>query len=792
MDKYDHKKIEKKWQKEWEKTEPNKVDENSKLPKYYSLIEFPYPSGEGLHVGHARSYTAMDIVSRKRRREGFNVLYPIGFDAFGLPAENYAIKTGVHPKITTQKNIGIYREQLKSLGYSFDWSREINTSSPEYYKWTQWIFVQLFKNGLAYKEKMPINWCLDCKVGLANEEVVGGVCERCGGEVEKREKEQWMLAITKYADRLLEDLDDLDYAESSKIQQRNWIGKSEGAEISFEIKNSSEEIRVFTTRPDTLYGATYMVLSPEHELINKLESQIKNLDEVKKYIKEAKSKTDIERTAAGKEKTGVLLDGVTAINPASKEEIPVFIADYVLVHYGTGAIMAVPAHDQRDWEFAKKFDLPIIEVISGGNISKEAYTGDGKLINSGKFDGMSTKEGGEAIAKEVNGEMKATYKLRDWVFSRQRYWGEPIPIINCEECGLVAVPEEDLPVLLPEIEDFMPSDSGESPLAKAKDWVEVECPKCKGKARRETDVMPNWAGSSWYFLRYTDPKNTEVLADKEKIKKWMPVDWYNGGTEHTTLHLLYSRFWHKFLFDIGVVNTKEPYLKRTFHGFILGEDNEKMSKSRGNVVNPNDIVDKYGADTLRLYEMFIGPFDQAIAWSTDGLMGPRRFLDRIWRLSEKVKDVKSNLETLRHQTIRKVSDDIENMRFNTAISTMMIYLNELEKIEEVSQEDFLPLLSLLAPFAPHITEELWNKSGKDNSIHLTSWPAYDRNKVVEKRHLVVIQINGKVRGELEIDGESEKEIKEKAVLIKTVQKHLEGKEIKRTIYVKNKILNIVL
>jgi len=790
---YNHKEVEKKWQKIWGEKNQYKVEEKSQKPKYYSLVEFPYPSGEGLHVGHVRSYTAMDIVSRKKRREGFEVLFPIGYDAFGLPAENFAVKTGIHPRITTEKAIVVFREQLKSLGLSFDWSREFSTTDPEYYRWTQWIFLKFLENGLAYKEEMPINWCAECKIGLANEEVVGGVCERCGGSVQKKEKEQWMLAITKYAERLLEDLEDLDYITPVKIQQKNWIGKSEGAELDFPIKNSNLKISVFTTRADTLYGATYLVLSPEHPSIHELESQIENLDEVRKYTIEARGRTDIERTSEGKEKTGVLLKGVKAINPANGVEIPVFIADYVLVHYGTGAIMAVPAHDKRDWEFAKKFNLPVVEVISGGDTEIEAHTDTvlGKLVNSGEFDGQSVEEAGKNITNKVGGKLKTTYKLRDWVFSRQRYWGEPIPVILCPDCGVVPTPESELPVQLPEVDDFMPNEDGESPLAKVLDWVNVKCPKCQGDAKRETDVMPNWAGSSWYFLRYIDPHNGEALVDKDKEKKWMPVDWYNGGMEHTTLHLLYSRFWHKFLFDIGVVHESEPYKKRTSHGFILGEDGEKMSKSRGNVVNPDDMVDRFGADSLRLYEMFIGPFDQATSWSTDGMMGPRRFLDKLWRLSEKVIERESD-ETLLHETIKKVTEDIEAMRFNTAISSMMIFLNELSKEDNLSKESFKALLLLLAPFAPHITEELWQKIGGKESIHLTPWPAYDKNKIVKNRHLIVVQVNGKVRGEFETEQTEKEVLKDLALGQKRVSEQIEGKEIKKIIYIKNKLINIVV
>jgi leucyl-tRNA synthetase len=804
MEEYNHKKIEQKWQKTWEKNKQNEVDENSNKPKFYSLIEFPYPSGEGLHVGAVKPYSAMDIISRKKRREGFEALYPIGFDAFGLPAENYAVKTGVHPKITTEKAIDNFRRQLKSLGLSYDWSREIKTTDPKYYKWTQWIFLQLFKKGLAYKEKMSINWCKDCKTGLANEEVVNGVCERCGGSVEKKEREQWMLAITKYAERLLDDLEPLDYIESVKIQQKNWIGRSYGAEISFPLCISrmnadktqiDADIKIFTTRPDTLFGATYMVISPEHGLVHKFEDKIENIDDVKNYINEARKKTDIERTAEGKEKTGVELKGIKAINPTNKEEIPIFIADYVLVHYGTGAIMAVPAHDERDWEFAKKFDLPIIEVISGGDVSKEVYVGGGELVNSGEFNGLEVEDAKNKITEFVGGEMKTTYKLRDWVFSRQRYWGEPIPMIICSECGPVPLDESELPLELPEVEDFMPNDAGESPLSKVTDWVNVKCPKCGGSAKRETDTMPNWAGSSWYFLRYIDPHNDKVIVDREKEKKWMPVDWYNGGNEHTTLHLLYSRFWHKFLFDIGVVHESEPYKKRTSHGLIIGEDGEKMSKSKGNVINPDDIVERFGADTLRVYEMFMGPFDQAVAWSTDGLMGPRRFLERIWRASGKLNEVEprsTETESLMHETIKKVSEDIEEMKFNTAISTMMSYFNEINKEEGMVKEDYKTLLLLLAPFAPHITEELWNKLGEDNSIHLTPWPAYDKNKVVKEKHLIVVTVNGKVRGEFETEESREEEVKKQAISLPRVKDYVEGRKIKKLIYIEGKLLNIVI
>ncbi|PIP86602.1 leucine--tRNA ligase [Candidatus Campbellbacteria bacterium CG11_big_fil_rev_8_21_14_0_20_44_21] len=808
---YDHKKIEERWQAIWEEKKLNETDEKSNKPKYYSLVEFPYPSGDGLHVGHVRSYTAMDIISRKRRREGFEILFPIGYDAFGLPAENFAVKTGIHPKITTEKAISNFRKQLKSMGLSFDWSREIKTIDPKYYKWTQWIFLKLLENNLAYKAKIPINWCQDCRIGLANEEVTDGVCERCGGPVDKREKEQWMLAITKYAERLLSSLEELDYILPVKVQQKNWIGKSEGAEISFNLKFLDFKINVFTTRVDTLFGATYLVLSPEHKIISNLGPNISNLNEVKEYIKKAASTTDIERVAEGREKTGVKLEGISAINPANGEEIPVYTADYVLSHYGSGAIMAVPAHDERDYQFAKKFNLPVKKVVeakaileiprnaediaSGAKkrliIKTEVYAGEGKLINSGEFSEMESPEAREKMTEKF-GRRKVTYKLRDWVFSRQRYWGEPIPVILCKKCGVVPVPESELPVLLPEISDFMPDEDGESPLLKAKDWVNVKCPKCSGAAQRETDVMPNWAGSSWYFLRYLDSRNDDALVSKEKEKKWMPVDWYNGGMEHTTLHLLYSRFWYKFLFDIGAVSSEEPYKKRTSHGFILGEDNEKMSKSRGNVINPDEIVKYFGADTLRLYEMFIGPFDQAVVWSTDGLLGPRRFLDKLYKALDRVKVIKSRKESLMHQSVKKVSEDIESMKFNTAISAMMISLNELLKDEEISKEDYGLLLKLLAPFAPHITEELWQKLGGKGSIHLTPWPTYDKKKIVKKTNLIVVQVNGKVRGQFQSENSDEEEIKKTALNLDKVKPYLEDGKARRVIYVKDKLVNIVL
>ncbi|HJO89778.1 MAG: class I tRNA ligase family protein [Candidatus Pacebacteria bacterium] len=762
MEKYNHKKIEKKWQEKWDKDKPHKAEDFSKKEKSYLLIEFPYPSGDGLHVGHPRPYIGMDVIARKRRAEGKNVLYPIGWDAFGLPTENFALKTGVHPKEVTKKNTDIFRKQIKSLGISFDWSREINTTDPEYYKWTQWIFLQLFKKGLAYKASVAVNWCLSCKIGLANEEVVDGKCERCGGETEKRQKEQWMLAITKYADRLDKDLDDVDYSEPIKIQQRNWIGKSEGAEIDFDIKNSDRKIKIFTTRADTLFGSTYMVLAPEHELVQELKSQITNFNEAEKYINDTKKKTEIERTAEGKEKTGVELKGVTAINPANKEEIPVFIADYVMVEYGTGAIMAVPAHDQRDFEFAKKFNLPIVEA---------------DLVDM------------DEVIEKVKGKKTIKYKLRDWVFSRQRYWGEPIPIIHCDECGPVAVPEEHLPVELPDIKDYKPTDSGESPLSKAKSWVNVKCPKCGKMGKRETDVMPNWAGSSWYYLRYADPNNDKALADAKNLKYWTPVDWYNGGMEHTTLHLLYSRFWHKFLYDIKVVPTPEPYQKRTSHGLILAEGGEKMSKSKGNVVNPDEIVETFGADTLRTYEMFMGPFDQVIAWSTNNMVGVRRFLEKIWRLQRKIGD---GSDVILDGTIKKVTDDIEAMKFNTAVSTMMILVNELEKTKEISKNTYEKLLILLAPFAPHIAEELWDKIGNSDSILSEVWPKYDSKKTITDKAEIAVQVDGKVRATIPVSiDDDEDSVKEKALSNENVKKWTDGKNINKVLYVKGKIISIV-
>lgn len=970
MNQYDHKKIEKKWQKVWEKSGIYEADDTSKKPKFYGLIEFPYPSGDGLHVGHVRSNTAMDIIARKRRAEGFNVLYPIGWDAFGLPTENYAIKTGVQPSVVTKQNTDTFRRQLKALGFSFDWSREINTTDPAYYKWTQWLFLQFYKHGLAYKKKMAINWCPKDKIGLANEEVIDGCCERCGTPVEKREKEQWMLAITKYADKLSADLDATDFLEKIKLQQKNWIGKSEGAEIAFEIvagmetggaevSDASETVKVFTTRADTLFGVTYIVLAPEHSLVQSMRGEISNWSDVEKYIADVRTKKDLDRTAEGKEKTGVELKGIFAIHPATKERIPVWIADYALASYGTGAVMAVPAHDERDFEFAKKYGLPVKQVIAPFFVDKEnlpqdgkkwsprrnvmaivehpdndliiqiqwkempwktfviggvedgesyedavvreareetgykdfasvqklgwqmeshfyakhkdvnrqafpqvfhiklaslakdeltdeekakhevvwvprsdvhtsfwpvsekteiiahlergphAFTGTGKIINSGTFDGLDSEVAKKAIAESVGGEMVTTFKLRDWVFSRQRYWGEPIPMIFCEKCGWVPVPEKDLPIKLPKVEKYEPTDTGESPLASITKWVNTKCPQCKGRARRETDTMPNWAGSSWYFLRYVDPKNKKMFADPKKLAYWAPVDWYNGGMEHTTLHLLYSRFWNKFMYDIGLVPTSEPYKKRTSQGLILAQGGEKMSKSKGNVINPDSIVDSFGADTLRVYEMFMGPFDQAIAWNTDSIVGSRRFLERVWRLAEKIgdpkvfytsingSDVKSNsLEILINQTIQKVSDHIERMEFNTAISSLMILTNEFEAIAStgpISKKAYETLLQLLAPFAPHITEELWSLLKHKSSIHEELWPKIDSSKMEFDIVSIVVQVNGKVRGSFQIPKNfPESNIEKIALSMPDIQKWIENKKIIKIIHVKGRLINIVV
>jgi leucyl-tRNA synthetase len=777
---YDHKKIESKWQKEWDK---NKIYQavdpsKSKKPKYYSLIEFPYPSGDGLHVGHPRPYIGMDVISRKKRMEGYNVLYPIGWDAFGLPTENYAIKTKQDPRVVTAKNIKNFTKQIKSLGISFDWAREVNTTDPKYYKWTQWIFLQFLKKGLAYKAKIAINWCPIDKIGLANEEVINGCCERCGSPVEKREKEQWMLRITKYAERLDKDLDTVDFLPHIKLAQKNWIGKSEGAEINFKI-TGGEEIKVFTTRPDTIYGATYLVLAPDHPILSKIKNTITNWGDVQMYQLATKAKNELERTREEKDKSGVELKGIQAINPATGEDISVWIADYVLANYGTGAIMAVPAHDERDLAFAQKFNLPVVEVV----------TSEGILKNSGRFDGLKAIESKKKITDFAGGEMVTKFKLRDWIFSRQRYWGEPIPVIHCAKCGIVPVPEKDLPVELPKVKNYEPTDSGESPLAKITKWVNVKCPNCKGEAKRETDTMPNWAGSSWYYLRYTDPDNAKAFADKKNLEYFTPVDWYNGGNEHTTLHLLYSRFWHKFLFDLGLVPTSEPYMKRTSHGFILAQNGEKMSKSRGNVVNPDDIVNRFGADTMRMYEMFMGPFDQAIAWSEDGLLGPRRFLERVWVRATQLHENSSTSASL-NKLIKKVSDDIESMKFNTAISSLMIFVNENESMPK---EVFEIFLKLLAPFAPHIAEEIWEVLGNKNSINLSPWPVYDAEKIKEEKVKIVIQVNGKLRGELYVKADAtEMEVSKEVESMQEISKYFEGKAPKKVIYVKGRLINIVV
>ncbi len=947
MTPYDHSKIEKKWQKYWEAKKLYKASDTSKAKKFYALIEFPYPSGDGLHVGHIRSNTAMDVISRKRRAEGYNVLYPIGWDAFGLPTENYAIKTGIQPAVVTKRNTATFRKQLKALGFSFDWSREIDTTDPKYYKWTQWIFLQFLKKGLAYKKKMTINWCPKDLIGLANEEVVNGCCERCGTKVEKKEKEQWMLAITKYADRLDKDLDETEFLEKIKIQQRNWIGKSEGAEIEFEIKGRDKKIKVFTTRPDTIFGVTYVVLAPEHEYVKELSASAANNSEIESYIKGVKTKSDIERTDATSLKTGVQIKGVSALHPATKEEIPVWIADYVLADYGTGAVMAVPAHDERDGAFAKKYKLPVKQVIEPLYIKKDgvdavkegkpfvereaaicivkhwsedkylcskwktndwrgfviggiergenegvaavrelaeetgyingkyirtlgkfhskfwhdvkavnrhahfkvvyielqsnarqvvaeeekklhdiewvskkevrdfinrpdlkyswdlfassyvAYAGDGILINSSDFNGKESQTVHKEITEFAQGKWVTKFKLRDWIFSRQRYWGEPIPVVHCEKCGIVPLPEKELPLKLPKVKNYQPTETGESPLATISKWVTTKCPTCKGPARRETDTMPNWAGSSWYYLRYIDPKNTKAFADPEKINYWTPVDWYNGGMEHTTLHLLYSRFWHKFLFDLGLVPTSEPYKKRTSHGLILASGGEKMSKSKGNVINPDSIVKTVGADALRVYEMFMGPFDQHIAWDTNNIAGSRRFIERVWKLAERVGSPTAEsalkVDAIIHKTIKKVSDDIEEMKFNTAISAMMIAVNELEKETVISPDSYRILVKLFSPFAPHAAEELWAGQKEKKSVHVAPWPVFDPSKVVESSVKIVVQINGKVRAEFEMAaGASDDEIKKVALERPEIAKWIEGKEIKKVIAIKGRLVNIAV
>ena len=800
--KYDHKKIEEKWQKIWEDKGVFHAEENSDKKKFYAIIEFPYPSGQGLHVGHPRPYTALDVVSRKRRLQGYNVLYPIGWDAFGLPTENYAIKNHIHPEIVTKKNIARFKKQIQSLGISFDWSREINTTDPDYYKWTQWIFIQLFKHGLAYKKETTVNWCTSCKCVLANEEVVNGVCERCSSEVVHKVKSQWMLKITAYADRLINDLDLVDYPDRVKAQQINWIGRSTGAEVDFNT-SAGDILTVYTTRPDTLFGATYMVISPEHPVLKKWEGLLNNMPEIKEYQKEASKKSDFERTEVVKEKTGIKLDGVTAFNPVNGKEIPIFVSDYVLVSYGTGAIMAVPAHDTRDWEFAKKFDLPIIEVVKGGNVQEEPYTdcGSGVMVNSQFLDGLSVEEAKKKmidyLTEKGTGRPKVNYKLRDWVFSRQRYWGEPIPIVHCDKCGYVPISEEELPLKLPMVESYEPTDNGESPLANMTDWIKTTCPKCGGVAYRETDTMPQWAGSSWYYLRYMDPKNDKALASKEALEYWAPVDWYNGGMEHTTLHLLYSRFWHKFLYDIGIVPTKEPYQKRTSHGMILGENGEKMSKSRGNVVNPDDIVNEYGADTMRLYEMFIGDFEKAAPWSPSSIRGCRRFVERFWNLQNILIDgdeIRPELEGAFNKTIKKVGEDIENIKFNTAIAALMSLINDVSAVGTINKKELSIFTILLNPFAPHITEEIWEicKLG-DGIVAEQSWPSYDESKCKDDTVEIAVQVNGKIKVRIKINPDAEQqEVLDLAKSEESVAKALDNMNIIKEIYIKGRLVNIVV
>ena len=803
--KYDFTAIEQKWQRKWGETKPFTAVTGDPRPKFYGLIEFPYPSGQGLHVGHARPFTAMDIICRKKRMQGYNVLFPMGFDAFGLPTENYAIKNHVHPAIVTKQNIANFTKQLHMLGYSFDWDRVIDTTDPSYYKWTQWIFLQLFKKGLAYKASMPVNWCTSCKCVLANEEVVEGVCERCGSPVIRKEKSQWMLAITKYADRLIDDLDDVDYIERVKIQQRNWIGRSEGTEVRFTATNGAD-LTVYTTRCDTLFGVTYMVLSPEHPYLKEWKDQIANWDEVEAYLAAAARKSDMERTELSKEKSGVRLQGIEAVHPVTGKHLPLFVSDYVLMGYGTGIVMGVPGHDQRDWDFATKFGLPIIEVVKGGDVSKAAFVlkdDTGVMVNSDFLNGLTVKEAIPAMKKWVTekgiGHPKTNFKLRDWVFSRQRYWGEPIPLVNCEKCGWVPLPESELPLLLPEVESYELTDDGESPLSKMTDWVNTTCPCCGGPAKRETDTMPQWAGSCWYFLRYMDPHNDKALASKEALEYWSPVDWYNGGMEHTTLHLLYSRFWHKFLYDIGVVPTKEPYAKRTSHGMILGEGGEKMSKSRGNVVNPNDIVAQYGADTMRLYIMFVGDFEQAATWSTKAVAGCKRFLDRVWNLAESASEsyeLTPANEAILHKTIKKVTEDIESLKMNTAIAAMMTAVNELTA-NGVTRGDLKILLQLLNPFAPHITEELWESLGfaeKTGKMCCQSdWPVYDESKTVAKTVEMAIQVNGKMKGTVTMPADSEEaDVVAAALAVDKVKKATEGMQVVKTILVKNRLVNLIV
>ena len=799
---YNPSEIEPRWQKHWDDNHSFAAEKSHEKPKFYPLIEFPYPSGAGLHVGHPRSNTAMDIIARKRRMEGYNVLFPIGYDAFGLPTENYAIKNHIHPAIVTERNINRFRSQLKRLGFSFDYDREIKTTDPKYYKWTQWIFLKLFEKGLAYKMEMPINWCTSCKVGLANEEVVGGVCERCGGEVVRKVKSQWMLRITEYAQKLLDGLDEVDFIDRVKVQQRNWIGRSEGAEVDFTL-STGDKLRIYTTRPDTLFGATYMVISPEHPVIEQRRDEIRNYDAIAAYREAAARKSDFERTELNKDKTGVVIEGVTATNPVNGKQIPIWVSDYVLMGYGTGAIMAVPAHDERDWAFAKKFGMPIIEVVAGGNVQEAPYTDivDGVMVNSGFLDGMKVAEAKKSIINWLTeqglGERKVNFKLRDWVFSRQRYWGEPIPLVKCDCCGWVPIPEDQLPLTLPEVESYEPTDNGESPLAAMTDWVNTTCPKCGGPARRETDTMPQWAGSSWYFLRYIDPDNDKALADPEELKYWLPVDWYNGGMEHTTLHLLYSRFWHRFLYDIGVVPTKEPYQKRTSHGMILGADGEKMSKSRGNVVNPDEIVDELGADAFRMYEMFMGAFDQAIPWSTDGARGCRRFLDRVWRLQEMLTDdegVSDDMAYDVHSCIKKVSEDYERMKYNTAIASMMTLVNAFYAKGSITRGELSILIRLLNPVAPHMTEELnrLNSCVPGELLH-AQWPQVDESKLVKSTVEIAMQVNSKVRGKLNVPAELTRDgANDYFLALPEIQALSDGKTVKKLVYVPGRLVNLVV
>ena len=802
MQNYDYSKIEKKWQDIWDEKQTFAAKNDYTLPKFFGLVEFPYPSGQGLHVGHPRSYTAIDIVSRKKRLQGYNVLYPMGWDAFGLPTENFAIKNHIHPAIVTEKNIENFKRQLKALGFSFDWSREINTTDPSYYKWTQWIFLQLFKKGLAYKSKMSVNWCTSCKCVLANEEVVNGVCERCGSEVVHKEKSQWMLKITEYAEKLLEGLEDVDFIERVKTQQRNWIGRSYGTQLTFNT-TIGDTFEVFTTRADTLFGATYTVMSPEHPLIEKWADKITNLSEVKAYQTEASKKSDFERTELAKDKTGVMLQGVKAINPVNNKEIPIFISDYVLISYGTGAIMAVPAHDDRDWDFAKKFDLPIIEVVAGGeDVQKAAFTdcATGVLVNSDFLNGLSVEDAKKAmqdwLTEKGIGYVKTNYKLRDWVFSRQRYWGEPIPIVYCEKCGYVPLPESELPLVLPNVDSYEPTDNGESPLAKMTDWVNTTCPHCGAPAKRETDTMPQWAGSSWYFLRYCDPHNDKEFASKEALEYWCPVDWYNGGMEHTTLHLLYSRFWHKFLYDIGVVPNAEPYAKRTSHGMILGENGEKMSKSRGNVVNPDEIIENYGADTMRVYEMFIGDFEKAAPWSMSSIKGSKRFLDKVWALADSLIDetgYRKETEAEFHRTIKKVTEDIEGLKMNTAIAALMSLLNTVQSTGKITRDEYKTFITLLNPFAPHITEELWSICGFEGMLNETKWPEFDEAKCVDSSVEIVVQINGKIKARLNVPAEiSAPDAIALAKEQENIANEISGKAIVKELYVPKKLVNIVV